>query len=44
MLWYDLGIVTVSSATMVGKNMDSELGNTMLFAEGEKYLIAQGLV
>jgi hypothetical protein len=29
---------------MVGKNMDSELGNTMLFAEGEKYLIAQGLV
>jgi hypothetical protein len=34
----------VSSATMVGKNMDSELGSTMLFAEGEKYLIAQGLV
>jgi hypothetical protein len=29
---------------MVGKNMDVEPGNTMLFAEGKKYLIVQGLV
>jgi hypothetical protein len=34
----------MSSVAMVGKNMDSEPGNTMLSVEGEKDLIVQGLV
>jgi hypothetical protein len=29
---------------MDGKNMDNELGSTMLFVEGKKDLIAKGLV
>ncbi len=44
MLWYDLGIVMVSSVVVVKKNMDSKPRSTMLFAKGKKNLIAQGLV
>ncbi len=44
MLWYDLGIVTVLGVTNIGKNMDSEPRSMMLFIEGEKDLIAKGLV
>jgi hypothetical protein len=34
----------MSSVAMVGKNMDSEPGSTMLSVEGEKDLIVQGLI
>jgi hypothetical protein len=44
MLRFDLGIVMVLSVAMDGKNMDNELGSTMLFVEGKKDLIAKGLV
>jgi uncharacterized protein (UPF0218 family) len=39
-----MGIVTVLGVAMVGKNMDSELGNTILFVKGETDLIVWGLV
>jgi hypothetical protein len=39
-----LGIVTMIGVANTRKNMDSEHGNTMLFGESEKDLIAQGLV
>ncbi len=43
---YDLTwvLLLVSGVAMVGKNMDNEPGSTMLFVEGEKDLIAHGLV
>ncbi len=41
MIWLGL---SMSSVAMVGKNMDSEPGSTMLSVEGEKDLIVQGLV
>jgi hypothetical protein len=34
----------VSNVVVARKNMDSEPGNTMLFAKDEKDLIVQGLV
>jgi len=44
MLWSNLGIVIVLGVAMVGKNMDSEPGSTLLSTKGEKDLIARGLV
>jgi hypothetical protein len=44
MLWFDLGVVMKWNVVIIKKNMDNELGSTMLFRKGEKDLIVKGLV